>query len=69
MAGDSDEEEDQVVADAGVFNTLPAGADFLMCYCVAKGETGGGGGAVPWAQAGYPKPPAQTFSYSFDSAT
>ncbi|XP_030207993.1 caspase-6 isoform X2 [Gadus morhua] len=37
MAGDSDEEEDQVVADAGVFNTLPAGADFLMCYCVAKG--------------------------------
>ncbi|CAL8234644.1 unnamed protein product, partial [Boreogadus saida] len=37
MAGDSDE-EDQVVADAGVFHTLPAGADFLMCYCVAKEE-------------------------------
>ena len=44
MAGDSDEEEDQVVADAGVFNTLPAGADFLMCYSVAKGETVGKGG-------------------------
>jgi hypothetical protein len=44
MAGDSDEEEDQVVADAGVFHTLPAGADFLMCYSVAKGETVGKGG-------------------------
>ncbi|CAL8353456.1 unnamed protein product [Boreogadus saida] len=37
MAGDSDEEEEQVVADDGVFHTLPAGADFLMCYSVAKG--------------------------------
>ncbi|CAL8286761.1 unnamed protein product [Arctogadus glacialis] len=37
MAGDSDDEEEQVVADAGVLHTLPAGADFLMCYSVAKG--------------------------------
>ena len=45
MAGDSDdEEEEQVVADDGVFHTLPAGADFLMCYSVAKGETVGKGG-------------------------
>ncbi|XP_048826012.1 caspase-6-like [Brienomyrus brachyistius] len=27
----------QVVVDAGVFYTLPAGADFLMCYSVAEG--------------------------------
>ena len=39
MAGDSDEEEDN-----GVFYTLPAGADFLICYSVAVGETVGKGG-------------------------
>ncbi|XP_018611669.1 caspase-6-like [Scleropages formosus] len=34
-AGGSDTNE--VVVDAGVFYTLPAGADFLMCYSVAEG--------------------------------
>ena len=29
----------QVVVDAGVVYTLPAGADFIMCYSVAEGES------------------------------
>lgn len=28
----------EVVVDAGVLCTLPAGADFLMCYSVAEGQ-------------------------------
>lgn len=28
----------EVVVDAGVVQTLPAGADFIMCYSVAEGE-------------------------------
>lgn len=28
----------EVVVDAGVLYTLPAGADFLMCYSVAEGQ-------------------------------
>ncbi|MCI4375998.1 hypothetical protein PGIGA_G00183010 [Pangasianodon gigas] len=31
------EEVNQVVVDAGVLQTLPAGADFIMCYSVAEG--------------------------------
>lgn len=34
-AGDSDEEE---VEEAANIYTIPAGADFLMCYSVAEGE-------------------------------
>ncbi|MCI4376116.1 hypothetical protein PGIGA_G00184470 [Pangasianodon gigas] len=34
MAGDSDEEEEEA---ANIY-TIPAGADFLMCYSVAEGE-------------------------------
>ncbi|MCJ8730164.1 hypothetical protein PDJAM_G00180970 [Pangasius djambal] len=30
-------EVNQVVVDAGVLQTLPAGADFIMCYSVAEG--------------------------------
>ncbi|CAL8330099.1 unnamed protein product [Merluccius merluccius] len=30
-------EENQVVMNAGVVHTLPAGADFLMCYSVGEG--------------------------------
>ncbi|KAF5901882.1 caspase-6-like isoform X1, partial [Clarias magur] len=29
--------ENEVVVDAGVLQTLPAGADFIMCYSVAQG--------------------------------
>lgn len=29
----------ELVVDAGVVHTLPAGADFIMCYSVAEGET------------------------------
>lgn len=36
MAGDSDDEE-QVEEAANIY-TIPAGADFLMCYSVAEGE-------------------------------
>ncbi|KAK0142861.1 Caspase-6 [Merluccius polli] len=36
-AGDSVPEENQVVMNAGVVHTLPAGADFLMCYSVGEG--------------------------------
>lgn len=28
----------EVVVDAGALCTLPAGADFLMCYSVAEGQ-------------------------------
>jgi len=35
----SEAEENEVIVEAGVVNTLPAGADFLMCYSVAEGET------------------------------
>ena len=38
---DSEAKVNQVVVDAGVVHTLPAGADFLMCYSVAEGETAG----------------------------
>ena len=41
---DSEAKVNEVVVDAGVLHTLPAGADFLMCYSVAKGETVGKGG-------------------------
>ncbi|KAJ3615348.1 hypothetical protein NHX12_018915 [Muraenolepis orangiensis] len=34
---DSEVKVNQVVVDAAVFHTLPAGADFLMCYSVAEG--------------------------------
>lgn len=36
MAGDSDD-EDEVEKAANIY-TIPAGADFLMCYSVAEGE-------------------------------
>lgn len=39
VAMDSMEEENEVVMEAGVVYTQPAGADFLMCYSVAEGET------------------------------
>ena len=38
---DSEAKVNEVVVDAGVLHTLPAGADFLMCYSVAEGETAG----------------------------
>lgn len=28
----------EVVVDASAVNTLPAGADFIMCYSVAEGD-------------------------------
>lgn len=31
--------ENEVVVDMGVVQTLPAGADFIMCYSVAEGES------------------------------
>ncbi|KAL1023792.1 hypothetical protein UPYG_G00046220 [Umbra pygmaea] len=34
---DNQVQENEVVVDAGVVHTLPAGADFLMCYSVAEG--------------------------------
>ncbi|XP_029915897.1 caspase-6 isoform X2 [Myripristis murdjan] len=34
---DSEVHTNQVVVDAGVVHTLPAGADFIMCYSVAEG--------------------------------
>lgn len=33
-----DSEVNEVVVDACGVQTLPAGADFLMCYSVAEGE-------------------------------
>ena len=35
---DSDLKTNQVVVDAHAIHTLPAGADFIMCYSVAEGE-------------------------------
>lgn len=35
---DSEVKTNEVVVDAGVVYTLPAGADFIMCYSVAEGE-------------------------------
>ena len=37
-AGDSESDKDDVAMDTGALYTLPAGADFLMCYSVAEGE-------------------------------
>ncbi|KAM3864809.1 LOW QUALITY PROTEIN: caspase-6-like [Diretmus argenteus] len=34
---DSEAKTNEVVVDAGVVYTLPAGADFIMCYSVAEG--------------------------------
>ncbi|XP_071373380.1 caspase-6-like isoform X1 [Centroberyx affinis] len=34
---DSEVKTNEVVVDAGVIYTLPAGADFIMCYSVAEG--------------------------------
>lgn len=34
---DSEVKVNEVVVDAGVVHTLPAGADFVMCYSVAEG--------------------------------
>ncbi|XP_062334896.1 caspase-6-like [Osmerus eperlanus] len=34
---DSEVKTNEVVVDAGVVHTLPAGADFIMCYSVAEG--------------------------------
>ncbi|XP_022058609.2 caspase-6 isoform X1 [Acanthochromis polyacanthus] len=36
-AVDSDLKTNEVVVDASAVNTLPAGADFIMCYSVAEG--------------------------------
>ena len=38
-ADDSDMDED--VEDACAMQTLPAGADFIMCYSTAEGEPAG----------------------------
>lgn len=35
---DSVVKTNEVEVDAGVVYTLPAGADFIMCYSVAEGE-------------------------------
>lgn len=37
-AVDSELKTNEVVVDASVLHTLPAGADFIMCYSVAEGE-------------------------------
>ncbi len=36
-----DSETNEVVVDASAIHTLPAGADFIMCYSVAEGEPAG----------------------------
>lgn len=36
---DSEVKTNEVVVDASAVHTLPAGADFIMCYSVAEGET------------------------------
>lgn len=38
-AVDSEIKTNEVVVDASAVHTLPAGADFIMCYSVAEGET------------------------------
>ncbi|XP_034542958.1 caspase-6-like [Notolabrus celidotus] len=35
--GESEPKEDELMVDAGAIHTLPAGADFIMCYSVAEG--------------------------------
>lgn len=37
-AVDSELKNNEVVVDASAVHTLPAGADFIMCYSVAEGE-------------------------------
>lgn len=37
-AVDSEQKTNEVVVDASAVHTLPAGADFIMCYSVAEGE-------------------------------
>lgn len=37
-AVDSELKTNDVVVDASAVHTLPAGADFIMCYSVAEGE-------------------------------
>ena len=51
---DSEAKVNEVVVDAGVLHTLPAGADFLMCYSVAEGETAGpsAGSFLVWYSVG-----------------
>lgn len=36
---DSESTKNEVEVDASAVHTLPAGADFIMCYSVAEGET------------------------------
>lgn len=36
---DSQVQTNEVVVDACAVHTLPAGADFIMCYSVAEGES------------------------------
>lgn len=38
---DSELKTNEVVVDASAVHTLPAGADFIMCYSVAEGEPAG----------------------------
>lgn len=40
-AVDSEHKTNEVVVDASAVHTLPAGADFIMCYSVAEGEVVG----------------------------
>lgn len=35
---DSELKKNEVEVDASAVHTLPAGADFIMCYSVAEGE-------------------------------
>lgn len=35
---DSESRKSEVEVDASAIHTLPAGADFIMCYSVAEGE-------------------------------
>lgn len=37
-AVDSEQKTNELVVDASAVHTLPAGADFIMCYSVAEGE-------------------------------
>lgn len=40
---DSELKKNEVEVDASAVHTLPAGADFIMCYSVAEGEVVVGG--------------------------